>query len=129
LAPVDLQGTGPNEIKHVSDAVRRLGGKALFLHVVRPADVPTWLNRQRVEAAQKRFHNLLGEPPSAPFRIVMGDPVDQIERTSRRERVGAIVMTLKRHGLLGPRRGSISYRVVSAAVAPVLAVPAPRERR
>jgi nucleotide-binding universal stress UspA family protein len=127
LAPLDLQGTGSMEIKQVSDAAKRLGGKPLFLHVVRPADVPTWLNRQRVEAAQKRLRDLLGESASTPFRIVIGDPVDQIERTSKRERVGAIVMTLKRHGLLGPRRGSISYRVVSSGIAPVLALPSPRE--
>jgi len=123
LAPLDLQGTGVIEIKQVSDAARRLGGKPLFLHVVRPADVPTWLNRQRVEAAQKRLRDLLGESARTPFRIVIGDPADQIERTSRKERAGAIVMTLKRHGLLGPRRGSISYRVVSSGVAPVLALP------
>jgi universal stress protein A len=128
LAPLDLQGTGPIEIKQVSDAASRLGGKPLFLHVVRPADVPTWLNRQRVEAAERRLRDLLGESTRMPFRIVIGDPVDQIERTSRRERVGAIVMTLKRHGLLGPRRGSISYRVVSSGIAPVLALPSPRER-
>src|SRR5215475_4142352 len=43
LAPIDLDGTGRTEIKRVRDAARRLGGRLLFLHVVRPADVPTWL--------------------------------------------------------------------------------------
>jgi nucleotide-binding universal stress UspA family protein len=128
LAPVDLQGTDPNEIKQVSDTAKRLGGKPLFLHVVRPADVPTWLNRQRIEAAQSKLRELLGESMKPGFRIVLGDPADQIERTARRERTGAIVMTLKRHGLLGPRRGSIAYRVVTSGVAPVLALPSPRER-
>lgn len=128
LAPIDLEGTGRREIQQVIQAALGLGGKTLFLHVVKPADVPTWLNQQRVTAALQRMRELLGRSARTPFRVVVGDPVDQIERTSTQERVEAIVMTLKRHGLLGPRRGSISYRVVSSGVAPVLALPLPRER-
>ncbi len=128
LAPIDLEGTGRREIQHVIDTARRFGGKTLFLHVVKPAEVPTWLNRQRVNAALTRMRELIGRSARTPFRVVIGDPVDQIQRTSAKEHVVAIVMTLKRHGLLGPRRGSIAYRVVSSGVAPVLALPLPRER-
>jgi len=56
-------------------------------------------------------------------RVEIGDPVRQIEKAARREKAAVIVMTLKRHGLRGPRRGSIAYRVVCSGVAAVLALP------
>jgi hypothetical protein len=61
-------------------------------------------------------------------RVVIGDPVEQIERTAVKERTSVIVMTLRRRGPLGPRRGSIAYRVVSSGVAAVLALPPPQKR-
>ena len=128
LAPIDLEGTGRAEIKQVLDAAQRLGGKTLFLHVVKPTDVPTWLNRQRVQMAELRIRQLLGRSAASRSRVVIGDPVDRIEQAAKKEGVDAIVMTLKRHGFLGPRRGSIAYRVVTSGVTPVLALPARRER-
>jgi nucleotide-binding universal stress UspA family protein len=55
----------------------------------------------------------------------VGDPVQQIEKVARKEKAAVIVMTLKRHGLRGPRRGSVTYRVVCSGVAAVLALPSP----
>jgi len=122
LAPIDLEGKSRTEVKQLIDTARRLGGKPLFLHVVKPAEVPTWLTRQLLDLAQERMRNLIGRS-GAQYRIVVGDPVEQIEKTATREKVRVIAMILKRHGLLGPRRGAIAYRVVSSGVAGVLALP------
>jgi nucleotide-binding universal stress UspA family protein len=129
LAPIDLEDTARTEVGRVIDVVRRLGGTAFFLYVVKPVEVPTWLNRQRVSAAARRIRDLLGHSASMRSRVVLGDPIARIEEWAARKNVDAIVMTVKRHGLLGPRHGSIAYRVVCSGVAPVLALPPRRQPR
>jgi len=109
----------------------RLGTRVLFLHVVKPTQAPPWLagktgviDRERIASAQARMRQLVGRSRSRS-RIEVGDPVQQIEKVARKEKAAVIVMTLKRHGLRGPRRGSVTYRVVCSGVAAVLALPSP----
>jgi nucleotide-binding universal stress UspA family protein len=134
LAPIDLDGTDRAEIRQIDDVAERLGANVRFLHVVKPTVLPSWLaskavavDRQRLEAARKRMRELVGRSLTRS-RVVIGDPVEQIERTAVKERTSVIVMTLRRRGPLGPRRGSIAYRVVSSGVAAVLALPPPQKR-
>jgi universal stress protein A len=129
LAPIELDGTDRSEIRRVMDIVNRFGAKALFLHVVKPAQVPSWLagkardvDRHRVEEAWTQIRQLVA-PSMARTRVVSGDPVKQIEQAAASVNASAIVMTLKGHGPFGPRRGSVTYRVVCSGVAAVLALP------
>ena len=135
LAPIELDGTDRSEIRRVMDVVNRFGAKALFLHVVKPAQAPSWLagkagavDRHRVEEARTRIRQLVA-PSMARTRVVSGDPVKQIEQAAVSVNASAIVMTLKGHGPFGPRRGSITYRVVCSGVAAVLALPPERGPR
>lgn len=60
----------------------------------------------------------------AASRIFVGSPAEEIARLAAESDAGLIVLSLKRgHGLFGARYGSISYRLLCAAVAPVLALP------
>jgi nucleotide-binding universal stress UspA family protein len=62
--------------------------------------------------------------PRARIEVFTGDPADEILRAASRRHADLIV--LGTHGLTGPdrlSRGSISYHVLSHAVAPVLAHP------
>lgn len=127
LAPIDLEEADQREIRQVMDMASRLGTSVLFLHVIKPTQAPPWLagktgvvDRERVASAQERMRRLVG---SSRFRVDVGDPVEQIERAARKEKAPVIVMTLRRRGLRGPRRGSIAYRVVCSGVAAVLALP------
>jgi nucleotide-binding universal stress UspA family protein len=133
LAPIELEGTTRAEIRRVIAATRRLDAKPLFIHIVKPTQAPPWLlgkagavDRTRLLAAHERLHRLVGASAGSRARIVLGDPVVEIEKTAHRENAAAIVMSLKRHGLTGPRRGSIAYRIVSSGVAAVLAIPPSR---
>ena len=133
LAPIELDGSNRTEIRQLLAVVQRLGTKVLLLHVVKPTQAPPWLagkagavDRQRMASAQARLRRLAGTSAASRCRIVIGDPVHQIEKTARREKAEVIVMALRRHGLLGPKRGSIAYRVVCSGVAAVLALPASR---
>jgi nucleotide-binding universal stress UspA family protein len=135
LAPIELDGTDRSEIRRVMDIVNRFGAKALFLHVVKPAQAPSWLagkagavDRHRMEEARTRIRQLVA-PSMARTRVVSGDPVKQIEQAAVSVNASAIVMTLKGHGPFGPRRGSITYRVVCSGVAAVLALPPERGPR
>ena len=132
LAPVDLEGADRAELRQVTDAAQRLGGNALVFYVVKPAQVPPWLagragdiERDRVQRAEKEMRRLVGGSTRVQTRVVVGDPVHQIEKAAAEEKAAVIVMTLKRYGPLGPRRGSTAYRVVCSNVAAVLALPAP----
>jgi nucleotide-binding universal stress UspA family protein len=131
LAPIELEGTDQAEIRRVMAMADRLGTRVLFLHVVKPTQAPPWLagktgviDRERIASAQARMRQLVGRSRSRS-RIEVGDPVQQIEKVARKEKAAVIVMTLKRHGLRGPRRGSVTYRVVCSGVAAVLALPSP----
>lgn len=129
LAPIDLDGNERSDARRAIDLARRLGSEALLLHVVKPAQPPPWLaadagvlDRQRLEAAEKRMRGI-ADASSTRFRVAIGDPVDQIDAAAVQAKAQVIIMTLKRRGLLGPRRGSISYRVLCSGVAAVLAAP------
>jgi nucleotide-binding universal stress UspA family protein len=132
LAPIELEGTDQAEIRRVMAMADRLGTRVLFLHVVKPTQAPPWLagktgviDREHIASAQARMRQLVGRSRSRS-RIEVGDPVQQIEKVARKEKAAVIVMTLKRHGLRGPRRGSVTYRVVCSGVAAVLALPSPK---
>jgi nucleotide-binding universal stress UspA family protein len=133
LAPIELEGTTRAEIRQVTEAAHRLDARLLFLHVVKPTQAPPWLlskagaiDRKRLSSAHERLHRLVGASAASRARIVVGDPVLEIEKTAQREKAAVIVMALKRHGLIGQRRGSIAYRVVCSGVASVLALPPSR---
>ena len=132
VAPIELDGETRSEIRPIMAIAGRLGARVQFLHVVKPAQVPSWLgraasaaDRQRAESAQKPLQRLVEPFPAARFRVVIGDPVDEIEKAASKEKAAAIVMTLRDKGALGPRRGSITYRVVCSGNTPVLALPPP----
>jgi nucleotide-binding universal stress UspA family protein len=59
-------------------------------------------------------------------RIVLGDPAEEIAAQAAVSNAGLAVLILRRgRGLFGPRKGSITYRVLCSSATPVLALPAP----
>jgi hypothetical protein len=55
--------------------------------------------------------------------IAYGEPAEEIVKVAHDREVGLIVMTLVGSALEGPRIGSVTYRVLSAAGRLVLALP------
>ena len=63
-------------------------------------------------------------PVECEFLVESGRPADSIASIADQRRVGVIVMGLaSSQGPLGSRPGSIAYRVLCLAKAPVLVVP------
>jgi nucleotide-binding universal stress UspA family protein len=133
VVPVDIDDHRPADVRSALDAVTALGAKPTLLYVVRPPQLPEWLRADpakqaadRLAAAKKSLQALARQGGAdADCDAVIGDPVEEIANVSARIGAQLIAMTLQQGStLLGPRRGSITYRVVARGVASVLALPA-----
>jgi hypothetical protein len=55
---------------------------------------------------------------------VIGDPAEEIPKVASTLKAGLIVLVLRSgRGLLGPRKGSTTYHVLTTSATPVLAIP------
>ena len=135
LVPVDLSDYTLGDVTAVMNVLRALDVAPLLVNVVPAARFPAWLkmdkrtnDRDRVEAARKGLEKIARTVGSdAECRVFVGDPAEQIAACAADTGAGLIVLTLKRAAnRLGPRQGSITYRILSRDVAPILAIP---ERR
>ncbi len=123
------------EVRTARDVVIALGSTPLFLHVVPPIRFPSWLGtdggfeRERLAETRTALQKLTkAAGRKAECLSVFGDPADQIAESAAAGRVGLIVLTLKHGpGIIGVRRGSVTYRVAARGVAPVLAIPDRRQ--
>jgi nucleotide-binding universal stress UspA family protein len=130
---VDLADYRIGDVKAAVEIVRSLGATALLVYAVPPTRLPAWMRfnagvdeRRRVVAAKDRL-NALNRKLRArgDCEVVFGDAAEQIAICAESAKAGLIVLTLKSSSaLLGPHRGSVTYRLVTQAVAPVLALPA-----
>ena len=55
--------------------------------------------------------------------VAFGDPAEEIAKLARERQAGLIVIGLHGSPMLGPRMGSVTYRVLCLAPALVLALP------
>ena len=64
-----------------------------------------------------------GAAGRAEIIVLTGDPAEEIVKLAETREANLIVMGLHSSGALGPRMGSVTYRVLCLAHAPVLALP------
>jgi nucleotide-binding universal stress UspA family protein len=138
LAAIDLDEESPKEVHAAARVARWFGSSLLLAHVVRSVAAPAWLakdlsanDRIAIGRAETQLETLAASgrrliPTDA--RVVCGRPADEIAALVASERISLVMTALRdRRGWFGTRRGSVSYHVLSHAVAPVLAYP-PRWR-
>jgi nucleotide-binding universal stress UspA family protein len=134
LAPVDLREQSARDVRDAEQIARAFGTDLLLVHVVPPLQPPPWYRadlsahqRLRVTKAQRRLESLakmVGPGINTEVRVVAGRPADEISAVAAEERIGLVVMHLRKGpGLLGSRAGSIASHVLRHAVTPVLALP------
>jgi len=135
LVPIDLADYTLGDVRAVMNVLRAFDAAPLLVSVVPAGRFPSWLkmdkrtdDRDRVEAARKGLEKIARTVGNdAECRVIVGDPAEQIAACAADTGVGLIVLTLKRaFSRLGPRQGSITYRILSHEVAPILAIPEQR---
>ena len=133
LAPLDLAPGSQAQAAVAAKVAAGLGTRLQLVHVVEPLRMPDWLKweagqarRGRLSRAQARLDKLRARLDPAVVtecRVVTGDPAEQIAIAAAGRSVGLVVLTRRRgQGLLGPRRGSITYQVLCSANTPILAM-------
>jgi nucleotide-binding universal stress UspA family protein len=137
VAAIEVDGGARKEMDVAARLAEWFGSSLLLVHVVEGISPPAWLNadlsaqdRIRMTKAQQQLDALVrrGKYDVTEARVVCGRVADEIAAVAASERTGLLITALRdRRGWFGARRGSISYHVLTRAIAPVLACP-PRWR-
>jgi nucleotide-binding universal stress UspA family protein len=140
VAAIELGRRAREDVDTAARIAHWLGCPLLLLHIVDQIDAPSWLQgaltgHERIRVAQATrelqvLEAVARQQVDVESRVVCGHPADEIAAISAAERSGLVITTLRdRRGWFGARRGSVSYHVLSHAVAPVLACPPQRRAR
>lgn len=133
LVPVDLSAHSLRQV-HVARAISEaLSVPFIALHVVEPVRSPlaaklhmTSIDLERKTRAEDALDELLATVPRQlhpESLVVYGDPAEEIAKLARDRQAGLVVIGLHGSPMLGPRMGSVTYRVLCLASAVVLAIP------
>ncbi len=133
VAAIELDNHPSRDVRRAARVARSLRTSLLLVHVVRPVAGPPWLqpqlssqDRVRLTAARDRLQALGASVKGVKVqtRTALGDPAVGIAALVADQNAGLLIMILRRgRGLFGPRRGSITYRVLSGTTTPLLAIP------
>jgi nucleotide-binding universal stress UspA family protein len=131
--PVDLSASSRHQVRVAERIARALDTHLLLIHVIEPVRsrlLPrvnvTGLNASRRALAEDAMQQLtasLSPGSRAEALIVYGDPAEETAKVIRDRRAGLVVMGLHGSPLLGPRMGSVTYRILCLSSVPVLALP------
>jgi nucleotide-binding universal stress UspA family protein len=136
MAPVDFTPRSADDVHTALDLAKQYAAPLLIVHVVSSVrGAARWREtlsaHERVLLAKARtqmdaFAAALGGDVPVETLVTTGSPADEIGSIAAERRVGLIVMGLAGSpGSPGARPGSVAYRVLSLAAAPVLALPPP----
>jgi nucleotide-binding universal stress UspA family protein len=133
ILPVDLTPASLHQAQVASGLSEALTLPLILVHVIEPLKtrLAARLHLTGVEADRRAFaEEGLGEivatiPPRLhPEALVAyGDPAEELAKVVRDRQAGLVVMGLHGSPLLGPRMGSVTYRLLCLAPTLVLALP------
>jgi len=139
LVPVDLSSASARQVEIAAAVAGALDVPMLLTHVVEPLRYPAALeptlpsiNAELRDEADKALAGLSDALPAGVKREVLslfGDPAEEIAKIGRDRDAGLIVVGLHGSPFLGPRMGSVTYRVLCLAHSLILAVPPTTVRR
>lgn len=133
LAPVDLTAATAHQLRVSRGLAEALDVPILLLHVIEPvrASAAAQGRLAKVEAerryrAEQELDRAVDDMPGRlkPEALVAyGEPAEEIAKVAADRDAGIIVMGLHSSPVLGPRMGSVTYRVLALAHRLVLALP------
>jgi nucleotide-binding universal stress UspA family protein len=133
VAPVDLTAASPQQVIVAAGIAKALSMPLILMHVLEPIYVPVGIRlaipgsdaerRADAEAQLKALAMSVARDAAAEILVVSGEPAEEIVKVADVRGAHLIIMGLHSSGLLGPRMGSVTYRVLSLTNALVLALP------
>jgi nucleotide-binding universal stress UspA family protein len=132
IAPVDLTGASPRQVRIAGGIAFAIGVPLLLAYVLESIYIPPRVraaipgaDHERRADAEARLRALAASSGGADVETLSleGDASEEIVRLADTRGAGLIVMGLHSSGLLGPRMGSVTYRVLCRTRALVLALP------
>ena len=133
LVPVDLTAGSLHQVQAARAVGEALDLPMILVSVVEPLKtrLAARLNLAGVEAdrravAEDGLNELAATLPRrlhAEALVAYGDPAEEVAKVARDRQAGLLVMGLHGSPLLGPRMGSVTYRVLCLSSTLVLAVP------
>jgi nucleotide-binding universal stress UspA family protein len=135
LVPVDFSPASVHQIQVARGLAEALDVPVIAAHIVEPVRSPMAaklhlpsIDMERRTRAEGALEDLLATLPRRLHPeglIAFGDPAEEITKLARDRKAGLIVIGLHGSPILGPRMGSVTYRVLCLAPSLVLALPAP----
>ena len=133
LLPVDLTPATQAQVDAATAIAETLAVPVLLAHVVEPVrhavhGFPNLPNidgerRSRAERALTELGDRIPGTLRPEALVAYGDPAEEIAKIARDRDAGLIVIGLHASALLGPRMGSVTYRVLCLTHTLVLALP------
>ena len=133
LVPVDLSAASLHQVQIARGISEALSVPMLVTCVVEPVRSPlaaklhlSGIELERRTRAEDALAELLATVPRQlrPEALVAyGDPAEEISKVARDRRAGLVVIGLHGSPMLGPRMGSVTYRVLCLTQSLVLALP------
>jgi nucleotide-binding universal stress UspA family protein len=133
LVPVDLSSGSVHQAQVARGLAQTLGITMILVHVVEPlkSRLAARLNLAGVEAdrravAEDGLNELMATIPmrlQPEALVAYGDPAEELAKIARDRQAGLVVMGLHGSPLLGPRMGSVTYRLLCLVPSLVLALP------
>ena len=133
VAPVDLSPASLHQIQVASGLAEALNLPLVLVHVIEPVKSAllsrlhlTGLDSSRRGVAEDSLDELVAAIPRrlrAEPLIVFGDPAEEAAKVVRDRGASLVVMGLHGSPLLGPRMGSVTYRMLCLLRTLVLALP------
>ena len=131
LVPVDLTPATAHQVAVANGLAVALGVPLILTHVIEPLALPMrWrthvgrADHERRTRAEEELRELT-DKVTVPVETLLayGDPAEEIAKLARDRGAGLLVLGLHGSTLLGPRMGSVTYRVLCLAPTLVLAIP------
>ncbi len=133
IAPVDLTSASSYQLTVAGGIAAALSVPLIVAHVLEPVFVPynvrlaipgaEYARRADAEERLSALTSALDVRVHAESMVLTGDPSDEIVTLAQTNETSLIVMGLHSSGPLGPRMGSVTYRVLCLTHALVLAIP------
>jgi nucleotide-binding universal stress UspA family protein len=133
LVPVDLSPASADQVRLASRVAEALQVPMIVTNVVEPVRTPLAAKlhlpgvelerRTRAEDALNELVEHVGGQSKVEALVAYGEPSEEIAKIARDRQAGLVVIGLHGSPLLGPRMGSVTYRVLCLTHALVVALP------